>query len=102
MEEIYRIKVAQRQEFLKRFYGKSREEQEAALNELLQYSMNQVDQPSLYRGPEMESEVIIETDETVEGIGATSPAAAPVDTRSPSDTPADRISEDGDDTSTPE
>jgi general secretion pathway protein D len=95
MEEIYRIKVAQRQEFLRRFYGKSREEQEAALAELLQYSMNQVDQPSLYRGPTMPDTVYIETDDSAEDIGATSPASAPaVDTRAPGDAPIDRIRDD--------
>jgi general secretion pathway protein D len=96
MEEIYRIKVAQRQEFLRRFYGKSREEQEDALAELLQYSMNQVDQPSLYRGPsETETSVIIETDETVESIGATSPASTPAaDPRFAPETPRDSIGED--------
>ena len=42
--------MAQRQEFIRRFYGKSREEQEAAIADLLQYSMNIVDRPSQYRG----------------------------------------------------
>ncbi|MEL6346723.1 MAG: type II secretion system secretin GspD, partial [Myxococcota bacterium] len=52
LEEVYRVKVAQRQEFVRRFYGKSREEQEQELAKLLQYSMNRVDQPSVYRGPD--------------------------------------------------
>ncbi|MFT5681904.1 MAG: general secretion pathway protein D [Myxococcota bacterium] len=100
MEEIYRVKVAQRQEFLRRFYGKSREEQEAALQELLQYSMNQVDQPSLYRGPTSTDSVMIDTDdsmeESAEEIGATSPAST-TPPRTPSDAALDRI-EDGTDT----
>jgi general secretion pathway protein D len=50
LEEIYRVKIAQRQEFIRRFYGKSRENQEQELMELLSYSMNQIDQPSQYRG----------------------------------------------------
>ena len=50
LEEIYRIKVAQRQEFIRRFYGKSRDEQEQQLSGLLSYSMNHIDQPSRYRG----------------------------------------------------
>ncbi|MEC8380596.1 MAG: type II secretion system secretin GspD, partial [Myxococcota bacterium] len=50
LEEVYQVKVAQRQEFIRRFYGKSREEQEAAIADLLQYSMNIVDRPSQYRG----------------------------------------------------
>ena len=51
LEEVYRIKWAQREEFVRRFYGKSRDQQEAELAALLSYSMNEVDQPSLYRGP---------------------------------------------------
>jgi general secretion pathway protein D len=49
LEEVYRVKVAQRNEFIRRFYGKSAEEQEAELAKLLQYSMNVVDEPSVYR-----------------------------------------------------
>ncbi len=49
LEEVYRVKVMQREEFIRRFYGRSREEQEAALASLLQYSYNQIDQPSPYR-----------------------------------------------------
>jgi general secretion pathway protein D len=49
LEEVYRIKWAQRQEYIKRFYGKGREKADAALKELLSYSMNQIDEPSMYR-----------------------------------------------------
>ncbi len=49
LEEVYRVKVAQRNEFIRRFYGKSRDEQEAEFQSLLQYSMNVVDEPSVYR-----------------------------------------------------
>ncbi len=49
LEEVYRVKWAQRQEYIKRFYGKSREKADAALGQLLQYSMNQIDTPSVYR-----------------------------------------------------
>ena len=49
LEEVYRIKVAQREEFLRRFYGKSELEQVEALNTLLGHSMNIIDEPSLYR-----------------------------------------------------
>jgi general secretion pathway protein D len=49
LEEIYRIKMLQRQEFVRRFYGKTTEEQSAELNSLLRYSMNLVDEPSVYR-----------------------------------------------------
>jgi len=50
MAEVMRVKEAQRQEFFRRFYGKSQSEQELELQRLLQYSMNSVDRPSLYRG----------------------------------------------------
>ena len=49
LEEVYRVKVAQRNEFIRRFYGKSVEDQQKELAELMQYSMNMVDQPSVYR-----------------------------------------------------
>ena len=52
LEEVYRVKVAQRQEFIRRFYGKSRQQQEDELEKLLQYSMNHIDKPSVYRGNE--------------------------------------------------
>lgn len=51
MVEIQRVKEAQRQEFLRRFYGKSREGFYQELQALLRYSMNFVDQPTMYRGP---------------------------------------------------
>jgi Type II secretory pathway, component PulD len=54
LEEVYRVKVAQRQEFLRRFYGKSLDEQEAEMRNLLSYSMNQIDRPSRYRGPSLD------------------------------------------------
>jgi general secretion pathway protein D len=50
LEEVYQVKVAQRQEFIRRFYGKSRDEKEEELAGLLSYSMNHIDQPSKYRG----------------------------------------------------
>jgi general secretion pathway protein D len=71
LEEVYRVKVAQRQEFIRRFYGKSREAQEEELLKLLQYSMNQIDQPSMYRGNQY-------TKNNWEVIGAEAPAADPV------------------------
>jgi len=55
LEEVYRVKIAQREEFIRRFYGRSKEEQEAELMKLLSYSMNQVDQPSRFRGPSASS-----------------------------------------------
>lgn len=67
LEEVYRVKVAQRQEFIRRFYGKSRAEQEEELANLLRYSMNHIDTPSQYRGPGEETE-------NFTTIGASSPA----------------------------
>jgi general secretion pathway protein D len=49
LEEVYRIKVAQRDEFLRRFYGRSEVEQAHELDGLLRYSMNLIDEPSIYR-----------------------------------------------------
>jgi hypothetical protein len=49
LEEVYRVKWAQRQEYIRRFYGKGRDKAEAQLADLLQYSMNQVDRPSPWR-----------------------------------------------------
>ncbi len=49
LEEVYRVKWAQRQEYLRRFYGKGRDKAEAQLADLLQFSMNHVDQPSPWR-----------------------------------------------------
>jgi hypothetical protein len=51
MYEVLRVKEAQRQEFMRRFYGKSQDEQFVEMQRLLQYSMNSVDRPSVYRGP---------------------------------------------------
>jgi general secretion pathway protein D len=51
MAEVMRVKEAQRQEFMRRFYGKSEDEQMQELQRLLQYSMNRVDRPSVFRGP---------------------------------------------------
>ena len=49
LEEVYRVKVAQREEFLRRFYGKTEVEQLQELNHLLAGSMNVIDEPSMYR-----------------------------------------------------
>jgi general secretion pathway protein D len=49
LEEVYRVKVAQRDEFLRRFYGRSELEQAHELDSLLRYSMNLIDEPSVYR-----------------------------------------------------
>lgn len=50
MVEIMEVKEAQFREFRRRFYGKSREDAFREIQDLLQYSMNIVDRPSMYRG----------------------------------------------------
>lgn len=52
LQEIYQVKMLQRQEFMRRFYGKTPEEQRAQLNELIRYSMNLPDEPSAFRHQE--------------------------------------------------
>jgi general secretion pathway protein D len=49
LQEVYRIKMAQREEFMRRFYGKSPEEQRKELEELMRFSMNLPETPSVYR-----------------------------------------------------
>lgn len=71
LQEVYMIKTAQRQEFIRRFYGKSREQQELEMKNLLQYSMNQVDQPSVYRESTKRGS-------NWEVIGSEAPAALPL------------------------
>jgi len=73
LEEVYRVKVAQRQEFIRRFYGKSRQQQEVELEKLLQYSMNHIDKPSVYRGNER-------SENNWEVIGSQAPVAEPLET----------------------
>ncbi len=79
LEEVYRIKVAQREEFLRRFYGKTTQEQAAELNGLLRYSMNVVNEPSVYRTQiqEPEPESAPEEESTGEE-GPSGESAAPV------------------------
>ena len=66
LQEVYEVKVAQREEFLRRFYGKTEVEQMQALDELLSYSMNVIDEPSRYRTKidnDADSETLIGGDE---------------------------------------
>jgi cell division septation protein DedD len=42
---------------LRRFYGKTQAERLAGIYDLLQYSLNRIDQPSLYRGPSSVGEI---------------------------------------------
>ena len=80
LEYIYRVKVAQREEFLRRFYGKPALEQAAELDKLLAYSMNIIDEPSMYRTKMTDEEgnvttVNYPTEEppTEGGVGAETP-----------------------------
>jgi general secretion pathway protein D len=67
LQEVYRIKMLQRQEFMKRFYGKTPDEQLAELNELVRYSMNLPDSPSVYRDrPPKPREVMLRFDQPLE------------------------------------
>ena len=79
LEEVYRVKVAQRQEFIRRFYGKSRQQQEDELEKLLQYSMNHIDKPSVYRGNER-------SENNWEVIGSQAPVAEPIEETNDVDT----------------
>lgn len=49
LEEVYRVKWLQRQEFIRRFYGKSRDKQQEEMGKILAGSLNMIDQPSQYR-----------------------------------------------------
>ncbi len=80
LEEVYRVKWAQRQEFIKRFYGRSREEQEQEMLKLLSYSLNRIDEPSRFRGPTDNAggyEVLGEQAPMTETLTGAPPAAAP-------------------------
>ena len=70
MVEIQRVKEAQRQEFLRRFYGRSRDDFYKELRNLLRYSMNFVDEPTMYRGPSEISRDLQLSDETRAAIQA--------------------------------
>jgi len=56
LQEIYKVKMMQREEFMRRFYGKSRKEQLAELDKLVRFSMNLPDRPSVYSSPSPEPE----------------------------------------------
>ena len=49
--EIQKVKEAQRQAFLQRFYGRSRRHQVEELRRLMKSSINQIEEPSVWRGP---------------------------------------------------
>jgi general secretion pathway protein D len=73
LEEVYRVKMAQRDEYVRRFYGKSRDEQEDQIHDLLQYSVNHIDEPSVWRTKVKDTQnySVIGTS-GVEGSGASS------------------------------
>lgn len=84
LEEVYRVKEAQREEFLRRFYGQSAEVQDARLRELMRFSVNLVDEPSVYRTKAEpvgtvdtnDSIVVPDTDSTVPDSTVTTPPAS--------------------------
>jgi general secretion pathway protein D len=63
LQEIYTVKMLQREEFMRRFYGKTRDQQMDELNTLIRYSMNLPGQPPVYRdrGPGGRADVSIES-----------------------------------------
>ena len=63
LQEVYLVKMLQREEFMRRFYGKTAEEQMDELNQLIRYSMNLPGQPPVYSDPEPPR-----GDVTIEGI----------------------------------
>jgi general secretion pathway protein D len=62
LHEIYTVKMLQREEFMRRFYGKTPDQQMDELNALIRYSMNLPGQPSVYsdRGTAGRQDVSIE------------------------------------------
>lgn len=67
LQEVYQVKMIQRQEFMRRFYGKTPEEQISELNELIRFSMNLPDTPSVYRDrPPRPRDVMLRFDTPVE------------------------------------
>ena len=80
LEEVYRVKMAQRDEFVRRFYGKSREAQEIEFQALMNSSMNLVDRPSTYRTkapPHLDVEQILPEPAPPPGGDAPPPSDAP-------------------------
>ena len=65
LQEVYTIKMLQREEFMRRFYGKTPAEQAAELNSLIRYSMNLPGQQPMYSdpGPPREDVTIGELDD---------------------------------------
>ncbi len=79
MMNVYRIKMAQRQEFVRRFYGKTQEEQLKELEALMKYSMNLPDEPPIYpeRTQRRSMEATIETSGQRRGYIAPIPGVNP-------------------------
>ncbi len=69
LAEIMRVKEAQREEFMRRFYGKSQDQQMAEIKRLLQYSMNYVDEPTVFRGPATIENTVLLDDQPVSAAG---------------------------------
>lgn len=97
LEEVYRVKMAQREEFLKRFYGKSLDQQEAEFQSLMTGSMNFVDKPSVYRtkASPVESSVMIDDGTTVGPRPVQPTTATPVEPTSDPAVEPVRVEPDG-------
>jgi general secretion pathway protein D len=74
MREVQKVKEAQRQEFLRRFYGRSRDAYFEEIRRLLRYSMNYVEEPSVFRGP-----TTLSTDLTLDGVPLTEESRATIE-----------------------
>jgi general secretion pathway protein D len=89
LEEVYRNKWAQHQEFVRRFYGKNRAQQQKALQDLLGYSMNFPDEPSRYRNKLSPAEQTPEAIDMLPGReGAEPSSTTPVAPGAEGDTPS--------------
>lgn len=97
LEEVYRVKMAQREEFLRRFYGKSLDQQEAEFQSLMTGSMNFVDKPSVYRtkASPVESSVMIDDGTTVGPRPVQPTTATPVEPTSDPAVEPVRVEPDG-------
>ncbi len=95
LEEVYRVKWAQRQEFIRRFYGKSRDEQQREMGTILAGSMTAIDQPSQYRtkdAPHASSETIgvdSGAGSILPATGTTPDSVPPAPTPTPEPAPAE-------------
>jgi general secretion pathway protein D len=60
MQEIMQVKEAQRQEFIRRFYGRSRDKQMAEIRKLLAYSMNHPGEDKVFIDDTVDDEITLD------------------------------------------